>query len=869
MTSVAESTLAVADWMRSRGFEPFEYQQRTWDASLAGGSGLVHAPTGMGKTYAVWLGPVEQAIRDGELRAAGSQDASAPHASPPTDKPAPIRALWITPLRALASDTRDNLARPVDDLGVNWSVELRTGDTSSTVKARQRRRLPSALVTTPESLTILLSYPDAHDKLKTLRTVIVDEWHELLGTKRGTQTELALARLRRLVPGLRTWGLSATLGNLETARRHLVGAAPDRADPHGPPSPVMIEGPPDKPVELDVLLPEDIERFPWAGHMGTKLLPQVVEKIRAANSTLVFTNTRAQCEIWFKQINTFAPDLVGKVALHHGSLDGELRRKAEAMIRGGELKAVVCTSSLDLGVDFAPVDQVMQLGSPKGIARLLQRAGRSGHSPGRTSRVVCVASHALELVEFSAAREALAARRLEDRPPPECPLDVLVQHMVTVAGGGGFAPDELFEEVKTTASYEALTRRQFDWALRFVTTGGEALGAYPQYQRIKQQNGRFGPATPQLAKLHRIAIGTITSDSALVVRYQSGKRLGTIEETFIARMKPGDVFAYAGRLLRLVRVRNMEAIVTQAKGKKGVVPRWNGSRFPLSTQLADAVVERLAQAGRGEFADEAVAAVEPLLSLQQRWSKLPEPGRVLVELTTARTGRHAFLFLFQGRLVHEGLGALIAHRLTREAPRTVSVNCNDYALELVSPETPWPGEEAFWRRLLSTDQLTDDLLASVNTTVMARRQFREIARIAGLIQQGYPGAGQQKSARHLQASSEMFFDVFEQFDADNLLLHQARREVLDRQLEVARLRASLERIAGQPLDLIPTDRLTPLSFPVWADRLRAEHASSEQWQQRLQRQIDQLEKAAEKGDRAESVTADERRSTRWGKTRTG
>ena len=841
MSIAAESTLAVADWMRSRGFEPFEYQQRTWDAHLAGDSGLVHAPTGMGKTYAVWLGPVEQAIRDGELR----------DASNPPDKPAPLRALWITPLRALAGDTRDNLAKPIEELGLNWSVELRTGDTSSTVKARQRHRLPSALVTTPESLTILLSYADARDKLATLRTVIVDEWHELLGTKRGTQTELALARLRRLVPGLRTWGLSATLGNLDTARRHLVGLQASARDVR------TIEGPPDKPVELDILLPEDIDRFPWAGHIGTKLLPQVVEKIRAARSTLVFTNTRAQCEIWFKQINTVAPDLVGKVALHHGSLDGELRRKAESMIRGGELKAVVCTSSLDLGVDFAPVDQVMQLGSPKGIARLLQRAGRSGHSPGRTSKVVCVASHALELVEFSAAREALAARRLEDRPPPDRPLDVLVQHMVTVAAGGGFVPDQLYAEVKNAASYVHLTREQFDWALAFVTTGGEALGAYPQYQRIKEQNGRFGPATPQLAKLHRIAIGTITSDSALIVRYRSGKRLGTIEETFVARMKPGDVFAYAGRLLRLVKVQNMEAIVTPAKGKKGVVPRWNGSRFPLSTQLADAVVERLAQCNRGAFADEAVAAVEPLLSLQQRWSKLPEPGRVLVELTAARTGRHAFLFFFQGRLVHEGLGALIAHRLTREAPRSVSVNCNDYALELVSPQEPWPDDEAFWRRLLSTDGLTDDLLASVNTTVMARRQFREIARIAGLIQQGYPG--QQKSARHLQASSEMFFDVFSEFDADNLLLHQARREVLDRQLEVARLRAALERIADQPLDLIPTDRLTPLSFPVWADRLRAEHTSSEQWQQRLQRQIDQLENAAAKDAAPRSRSADEPR----------
>lgn len=813
--------------MASRGFAPFDYQRDAWAASLAGQSGLIHAPTGMGKTMAAWLGPVTDWMArnpDGWQPPPNSKHITAP----------PIEVLWLTPLRALANDTEQSLQRPIDDLGLPWAVQRRTGDVSSSTKAKQRQRLPTALITTPESVSLLLSYPEARKNFKTLRTVIVDEWHELLGTKRGTQTELALARLRQWLPHLRVWGLSATLGNLGQAKHHLLGVRKKGGRRRGR----IIAGPTEKDIELDILLPRDIERFPWAGHIGLKLVPQVIERVRSAESTLIFTNTRAQAEIWFSQLIHRAPDLLGQIALHHGSLDPSIRREVETMLSEGRLRAVVCTSSLDLGVDFPAVDQVMQVGSPKGVARLMQRAGRSGHQPGRASRVVCVASHAFELVEFSAARAALQGRSIEDRPPYDCPLDVLVQHVVTCAAGGGFDEQKLYDEVCGAACYAGLTPQQWQWVMDFVVRGGQALTAYPQYARIKQQNGKFGPSTPTIARDHRLGIGTIASDPAMLVKFKSGKTLGTIEESFITRLRPSEKFVFAGRTLQLERIRDMAAYVKPAKGKRGTVARWNGGRFPLSTQLADGVVARFDQVAKGIVADDAMQTIFPVLELQQKWSKLPTPGRALVERVKLRDGWHTFAFFFHGRLVHEGLAALLAYRLTSGQPASVGINVNDYGIELSTPnELDLSTDD--WHALLKPEGLVEDLLECVNATVLARRQFRAIARIAGLIIPTYPG--QRRSGRQLQASSEMFFDVLTEFDEGNMLLHQARREVLDQQLEFARLREAIERLRTTPFDTITPGRLTPLSFPLFADRLRAETVSTEQWEQRLLRQIEQLE----------------------------
>ncbi len=815
----------LESWFSDRGWTPFAFQRETWAKHRAGCSGLVHAPTGLGKTLAVWLGPVNDWLEANPDRGAWS------------DKAPPLTVLWITPLRALAQDTITALQAPLGELGLPWSVELRTGDTSSSVKQRQRKQFPTALVTTPESLSLLLSYPDTAARLSHLRAVVVDEWHELLSSKRGVQTEVALARLRSLAPRLQTWGLSATLGNLDDALAALLGPAAD------PAKSVLIPGRDEKRIEIDTILPDSLDRFPWAGHLGLKLLDRVLSALDDANTTLLFCNTRSQTELWFKAILDARPDLLGLVAIHHGSLDRQVRTEVENLLRQGRLRCVVCTSSLDLGVDFSPVDQVIQVGSPKGVARLMQRAGRSGHQPGAISRVRCAPTHAFELIEFAAARDAVAKREIESRRSLRVSLDVLVQHLVTLALGGGFDPDDLLREVRTTRAFAELTDGQWQWCLDFAHRGGPSLTAYPQHTRIRPDAaGRYGPASDRVARFHRMSIGTITSDGALRVAYQTGKTLGHIEESFISRLRPGDRFVFAGRVLELIRVRDMTAHVKRAASKKGVVPRWGGSKTPLSSQLAHAVRRRLDAARAGEYDGPEMTLIRPLLELQSALSTIPAPDELLVEQTATREGHHIFLFPFAGRLVHEGLAALLAHRLAAASPRTMSMTVNDYGLELLSPD-PLRVTDDELRSALTTDNLLHDMLRCLNESELARRRFRDIARVAGLVFPGYPGMG--KSARQLQASADLFYDVFHDFDAGNLLLDQARREVLDQQLEVVRLRSALEAASAQRLLRIDTDTLTPLAFPLYAETLRTQHVSSEKWEQRIARMALQLERRAD------------------------
>jgi ATP-dependent Lhr-like helicase len=608
---------------------------------------------------------------------------------------------------------------------------------------------------------------------------------------------------------------------------------------------------------ISTVIPADPERFPWAGHLGLRAVEEVIQIIEdskpedghAFSTSLLFTNTRSQAEIWFRRIMQMRTDWIGQVAIHHGSLDRKVRDKVELLLDAGKLRCVVCTSSLDLGVDFQPVDRVFQLGSPKGIARLVQRAGRSGHRPGAPSSVMGVPTHSFELVEFAAARDAALAGLIEARRPLRLALDVLVQHLVTCACGGGFLEAELLAEVRTTHAFAELTPEQWIWAMDFVRRGGQALTAYPEYARIgpRPDDGRFVPVTDRIARMHRMTIGTITGELSMAVQYVSGRRLGTIEEGFIARLTPGNRFVFAGKVLELVKVRDMVAFVCPARNKSATVPRWNGGRFPLSSQLAAAVRAKLDEARLGVFTGPEMKAAAPLLKLQTQWSRLPSPGEILVEHIhipgpeRGGGGSSAMLYPFEGRLVHEGLGALAAYRLARERPLTVVANVNDYGLALNSAR-PLNLDAVDWRRLLSTNGLLEDLLACLNTTELARRQFRDIARIAGLILPGFPG--QRKPARHLQASSSMFFEVLTEFDPGNLLIDQARREVLEAQLEVGRLRAALDRIADQELVIVPLDRLTPLAFPIWAEHLRSIHLSSEKWTEVVSRMVMQLEDSA-------------------------
>jgi ATP-dependent Lhr-like helicase len=811
----------VLQWFHARGWTPFEFQHEVWDAYLAGKSGLIHAPTGIGKTYAAWFGTLIEWMADAHQNS-GKQPGEC----------APLRTLWVTPLRALATDIAAALLQVVEDLELPWSIECRTGDTSVAVRNRQKKRLPTALVTTPESLNLLLSYPGAQEKFNSLRLVVVDEWHELLGSKRGVLVELALARLRSWNQRVRIWGLSATLGNTESAMKVLLGDAAQRGG--------LIRGLQPKSLVVESILPRQMERFPWAGHLGLKLLPQVLGKMEWAESTLVFTNTRSQAEIWFQAITEARPDWAGRFALHHGSLDRGERQTVEQDLRNGHLKGVVCTSSLDLGVDFTPVDLVIQIGSPKGIARLMQRAGRSGHQPQETSRLVCVPTHALELVEVSAARRFIDRGSIEPRDPIMLPLDVLTQYLVTIALGDGFRPQEMYRELKRTHAFQALTRQQFDWVLHFVSSGGSSLGAYPEFRKITLKNGRYTATDKKIAARHRMNIGTITSDAAILVKFVNGRRLGSVEERFVSKLKRGDVFVFAGRLLEFVRIKDMTLWVRKSRSPRGAVPQWMGGRMPLSTELASAVRDQLDRAARGVFDGPEMEALQPILELQSRWSMVPGTEDLLIEKWKSRDGHHLFIFPFEGHLVNEGLGALLAYRLARSTPLTLSIAVNDYGLELLSdqeiPLAPFEDLSIF-----STERLLDDILESVNAAEMGRRQFREIARIAGLVFQGYPG--RPKSGVQIQASSSLLYNVFQRFEPENLLLKQSAREVLERQLEFQRLFRSLSRMAHADLHLIAAKQITPLAFPILVNRLRT-RISSEKLADRVRRMLVKLEKKA-------------------------
>ena len=814
-------------WFLARGWKPFAFQKEVWAAVKNGESGLLHASTGSGKTYAVWFAALNRFAKANTLTA----DNKPRKRKPPAE---PLSVLWITPMRALAADTARALEAPLTELDIPWSVGLRTGDTSGSERARQSRRLPSALITTPESLTLLLTRADAQVALSTLKMVVVDEWHELIGNKRGVQLQLALARLRRWNPQLIVWGISATLGNQQHAQQVLIGDGG-----------VTVQGKIVKDLQVDTLLPPSIERFPWAGHMGLRMLPQVVAEVDSSASCLVFTNTRAQSEIWYQALLEARPDWAGLIALHHGSLAREVRDWVERALKEGALKAVVCTSSLDLGVDFLPVERVLQIGSPKGVARLMQRAGRSGHAPGRPSRVTLVPTHSLELVEAAAAHDAVEARMIEPRESPHQPLDVLVQHLVSIALGGGFRPDELLAEVRSAWAYRDLSDEQWQWALAFVRNGGHSLTAYPDYRRAEpDEEGIWRVPDARLARRHRMSVGTIVSEATVNLKYWKkgggGGSLGSVEEGFIARLKPGDGFLFGGRLLELVRVENMTAYVKRATGKKAAVPRWNGGRMPLSSELADAVVEKFDAATRGEFDSPEMRAIKPLLEVQRQWSGLPRRDTLLAETLKSREGWHLFLYPFAGRHVHLGLGSLLAWRLSRHRPLTFSIAVNDYGLELLSAsEIDWA--QTLQADLFSETDLLADIIASLNAGELALRRFREIARISGLVFSGYPGAA--KSNRQLQASSGLFFEVFKQYDADNMLLTQAEQEVLRQELDLQRLELTLRQINSRTLDLHAIKRATPLAFPLLVERFR-ESLSSEKLADRIARMVRDLEKAA-------------------------
>lgn len=819
----------VRQWLAGKQWQAFPFQEQAWESILQGHSGLVNAPTGCGKTYSVFLGAIIDFI----------------NRHPETyqrKKSNGLQLLWVTPLRALAKDIGRAMQEVVDELGMSWRIGIRNGDTEINERARQKRQMPEVLIITPESLHLLLAMKGYPNFFTHLRIIAIDEWHELLGSKRGVQVELAISRLAGLREHIRqqseeeahplsVWGISATIGNLDEAMEVLLYSTRQKGN--------IIRAFIPKNIEVLSVLPDEIEKYPWAGHLGLKLADKVLPIIEQSRTTLIFINTRGMSELWYQALLSAAPELAGAIALHHGSVDRELRDWVEENLHTGKLKAVVCTASLDLGVDFRPVETVIQVGSPKGVARFLQRAGRSGHQPGASSRIYFLPTHSLELLEAAALKKAIAEEFIESRVPLTGCYDVLIQYLCTLAVGEGFKPDVLFREIQSCYCFQYLTEEEWEQVIHHIRDGGIALQHYNDYRKVEWVDGLYRMQGRKLAMRHRLHIGTIVSEAMLKVKFMSGGYVGVIEEYFISSLQPGDAFTLAGRNLELVMIRDMTVLVKKSTKKKSKVPSWVGGRMPLSANLGRKLRESLNDASQGKTKKQAteIQALQPLLERQAAHSHVPSAGELLIEQIETKDGFHLFVYPFEGRLVHEAMAAILAWRISRIRPITFSFAMNDYGFELLSDQ-PIPVDDSNVYELFSAEGLLQDIQRSVNSTEMAMRKFRDIAVIGGLIFQGYPG--EQKKARHLQSSASLLFRVFAEYDPNNLLLRQAYQEVMDQQMEEARLRDMLDRISRSKIIITWPNQLTPFCFPIKVDSMR-EDLSSEKLEDRVRRMQMQLE----------------------------
>jgi ATP-dependent helicase Lhr and Lhr-like helicase len=808
-SNAAEYSIAHR-WYTSQKWAPYQFQIDTWQAIADGYSGLLNAPTGFGKTYAIWFGVLQHYFS----------------AKQPTKG---LHCIWITPLRALSKEIHLATTRVSDALNLPYQVGLRSGDTSTAERAKQKKLMPHGLVTTPESVHLLLAQKDYHTTFANLQFVIVDEWHELMGSKRGVQVELALSRLKAINPNLKVWGISATIGNLAEAQEILLSNDVAKQK--------LVKTNLKKDVRVATIIPEHVDKYPWGGHLGIHLLDRVMEIVDKSTSTLIFTNTRAQCEIWYQRLLAANSDYAGVLAIHHSSLSEEMRLWVEEALHKGVLKAVVCTSSLDLGVDFRPVDTVIQIGSPKGVARFLQRAGRSGHSPGATSVVHFLPTHSLEIVEGSALRHAITSEIIEQRIPYIRSFDVLVQYLVTLAVSDGFVADQIYQEVISTHCFASLSREEFDWCLSFITEGGKMLDVYDEFHRVVNENGTYKVTSKRVAMRHRLNIGTIASDSMMQVKYLGGGRIGSVEEWFISRLNPGDAFWFTGRNFELVKVKDMTAFVKKSSKEKGAYPSWQGGRMPLSSQLSRTIREKLDDYLADREIDIELQSLSELFETQQYCSHLPASNELLIEKMNTKDGYHIFIYPFEGRNVHEGMATLFASRIASTTPMSFSISMNDYGFELLCDQEI-PIEEAIGNALFDSSNLTNDIYASVNITEMAKRKFRDIAAISGLVFNGYPG--KEVKTRHLQANSSLFFNVFTDYDPHNLLLQQAYDEVMTFQMEQERLTTALQRMETQHVIIKELERYSPFCFPIFTERFR-EKFSNEQFEDKVNKILRQLQ----------------------------
>jgi ATP-dependent Lhr-like helicase len=792
-------------WFKSKNWKAFPFQKETWKAFLEGYSGVVNAPTGSGKTYALYLGALMTALRQDDLPRKGPY------------------IIWVTPIRALAKEIKISIDKANEGLGLDWVTAIRSGDTTTTQRKKQLTHPPEVFITTPESLHVILASKGYAKFYTGLQAIIVDEWHELMGSKRGVQTQLAISRCRGLNPDLRVWGISATIGNLDEAVDVLLGEQADKRK--------LIVSDVKKKTKVISIFPDNVEEYSWAGHLGLKLAEKVLPIIYKSKTTLIFVNTRAKCELWYHQLLELDPSLAGDMAMHHGSIARNLREWVEEALYEGRLSVVVSTSSLDLGVDFRPVETIIQIGSTKSVSRFMQRAGRSGHSPGALSTIYFLPTHALELIESAALRAAVQEKNVEHRIPYIRSWDVLIQYLMTLAVSDGFDPKVIFEEVVRTHCYSSMTQEDWEKILHFLVYGSQSLKAYDEYAKVIVEDGIFKVVNRRIAQRHRLSIGTITSEAMLQVKYLRGKRIGVVEEWFASQLSAGDSFWFAGRSLEFVRLKDMTLLVRNSQKKNKRIPSYLGGRMPLSTEMSSVLRDKLYEYDTLDKRklDKELVQLAPLLDLQKELSVLPSASDFLVEYIESKEGYHLLMYPFEGRFVHEGMGALIAQRLARKVPISFSIGMNDYGFELLS-DKKIDLEKYLTKDLFSSKDISKDIQASINAAELARRRFRDIARISGLIFQGFPGKA--KKDRHLQASSSLLFEVFKDYEPENLLFLQTFEEVMTFQLEEARMVKALERIQSQQFIIQYLKKPTPLSFPIMVDRLR-EKMTSEKLEDRI------------------------------------
>lgn len=802
----------IQKWMEEKGISPFKFQVETWKKFGNGYSGMVVAPTGFGKTYSVFLALISDFLNRPEKYGKG------------------LKMIWITPLRSLSKDIAKAMQEAIDEIGLDWAVGVRNGDTDPKVRQQQVKNMPEILVATPESLHLLLGQKRHQRFFQDLQTIVIDEWHELLGSKRGVMVELGISQLRKYVPKIKIWGITATIGNLDEAMEVLIPYHIKKT---------KITAKEKKKIDILSVFPDEVEILPWAGHLGHKLADKVVPIILNSNSTIVFTNTRSQSEMWYQLLLEAYPDFAGQIAIHHSSIDAHLRIWIEENLSNGKLKAVVSTSSLDLGIDFKPVDTVIQIGSAKGVARFLQRAGRSGHSPFETSKIYCVPTHSLELIEVSALKEAVKNNVIEPRDPQVLCFDVLVQFLMTLAIGDGFYPQDMYPQIKETFAFQQMTDEEWKSILDFLTIGGKALKSYEEFHKVViDETGLYKVTSRRISMLHRMNMGVIVSDAMLKVKFISGGYIGMVEEYFISRLKKEDKFILAGRVLEVAMIKDMTVFVRASKGK-AFAPSYLGGRLPLSSNLGQFLREKLSGALNPKSSEKELKFLHPLLANQEERSHIPEENEFLVELIKNREGYHLFMYPFEGRLVHEVMAALIAYRISKLAPISFSMAMNDYGFELFS-DKQIPLNEDNLEQILTRENLMTDVISSINAAEMARRKFRDIAVISGMVIQNFPG--QQRSNKSLQSSAGLIFKVLEDYDPDHFLVRQSYTEVFNMQLQEQRLVEAFKRIEKSKVILKFANSFTPLSFPIKVDSLR-QTLSSEDLDSRIKRLVEQAKKA--------------------------